>query len=434
MTENAKDGWSAARPLILGFLALLILVGGFGTWAVMSRISGAVIAHGQIEVEQNRQIVQHPDGGVVAELLVREGMTVEKGQVLIRLEAEALQSELAVVEGQLFEILARKARFIAEQDDADELVFDDVLLETDNPVAEELMEGQRRLYQARRDSEFQQAEQLSRRREQTASQIEGIEAQQEALLTQLSLIEEELGDQQSLLDRGLAQATRVLALQREQASLEGRSGELIAAVAQSEGRITEIDIEILRLGVGRREEAISRLRDLQFNEIELAEQRRSLRLRLDRLEIRAPVSGVVYGLTVFGSQSVIRAAEPVLYIVPQDRPLIIATQVSPLNIDQIYVGQDVRLRFSALDQRRTPELIGEVMLISADAFADDRTQAPYYRAEVQLSEGEIDKLPEGTTLVPGMPVEAFISTSDRSPLEYLVKPMSDYFAKIFREG
>ena len=429
-----REDWSAARPLILGFLALLVLVGGFGGWAVMSRISGAVIASGQIEVEQNRQIVQHPDGGVVAELLVREGVAVDAGQVLIRLQGEQLLSELAVVEGQLFEVLARKARFEAERDAAEELVFDEILLETENPVAEELMEGQRRLYQARRDSEFQQAEQLTKRRDQTASQIEGIRAQQEALGTQLALIEEELNDQQSLLDRGLAQATRVLALQREQANLAGRSGELIAGVAQAEGRITEIDIEILRLGVSRREEAISRLRDLQFNEIELAEQRRSLRLRLDRLEIRAPVAGVVYGLTVFGSQSVITPAEPVLYIVPQDRPLIIATRVDPLNIDQVFVGQDVRLRFSALDQRRTPELIGEVILISADAFADDRTQAPYYRAEVQITEGEIDKLPEGTTLVPGMPVEAFIRTSDRSPLQYLLKPMTDYFAKIFREA
>ena len=429
-----RENWSAARPLILGFLALLVLVGGFGGWAVMSRISGAVIASGQIEVEQNRQIVQHPDGGVVAELLVREGVAVDAGQVLIRLQGEQLLSELAVVEGQLFEVLARKARFEAERDAAEELVFDEILLETENPVAEELMEGQRRLYQARRDSEFQQAEQLAKRRDQTASQIEGIRAQQEALTTQLALIEEELNDQQSLLDRGLAQATRVLALQREQANLAGRSGELIAGVAQAEGRITEIDIEILRLGVSRREEAISRLRDLQFNEIELAEQRRSLRLRLDRLEIRAPVAGVVYGLTVFGSQSVITPAEPVLYIVPQDRPLIIATRVDPLNIDQVFVGQDVRLRFSALDQRRTPELIGEVILISADAFADDRTQAPYYRAEVQITEGEIDKLPEGTTLVPGMPVEAFIRTSDRSPLQYLLKPMTDYFAKIFREA
>jgi len=429
-----RTRWSTRGPMVLGILALVLLVGGFGTWSVMARITGAIIAAGRIEVDQNRQVVQHPDGGVVAEILVKEGATVAAGDLLIKLDAEALQSELSVVEGQLFEVLARRARFEAERDAAEALVFSPLLLEALNEVAPELMEGQSRLFEARMESEAQEKEQLARRRSQIGSQIEGIEAQQTALAAQLVLINEELASQQSLLDRGLAQAARVLALQREAASLAGQAGELTASKAQAEGRMTEIDIEILRIDSARREEAISRLRDLQYNEIELSEKRRALTTRLDRLDIRAPVSGIVYGMQVFAPRSVIRPAEPVLFLVPQDRPLVIATQVEPMHIDQVFLGQEVALRFSAFDQRRTPEIFGHVTQISADAFQDQTSQISYYRAEIVLNDGEAARLPEDMTLIPGMPVEAFISTDERSPLDYLVKPMADYFAKVFREG
>ncbi|WP_334065146.1 HlyD family type I secretion periplasmic adaptor subunit [Limimaricola cinnabarinus] len=432
--SDAPSLWSAARPLIAGFLGLAVLLGGFGTWAAVSQISGAVVASGRIEVDRNRQIVQHPDGGVVAEILVDEGDMVETDQLLIRLDPEQLRSELAVVEGQLLEVLSRRARLEAERDDADMLSFDPLLLETDNPIAPELMEGQRRLQAARIESESRQAEQLARQREQISDQILGIESQEEAIANQLQLIESELANQQSLLDRGLAQATRVLTLQREQANLLGRQGELRASKAQAGGRIAEIEIEILKLASTRRQEAITQLRDLQFNEIELSNRRRALLTRLDRLDIRAPVGGIVYGLTVFTPRSVIRPAEPVLYIVPQDRPLVIATQVQPTDIDQLHLGQEVVLRLPAFDQRRTPELTGQVVQISADAFQDEQQPISYYRTEIRLSEGEIDKLPGDMTLIPGMPVEAYIRTSDRTPLAYLVKPLADYFARAFREG
>ncbi|SHI89379.1 HlyD family type I secretion periplasmic adaptor subunit [Wenxinia saemankumensis] len=432
--EDKPLGFSAAGPLILGFLLLALLIGGFGYWSATSRLGGAVIASGQLVVDRNRQAVQHPDGGVVSDVLVREGATVAEGEVLIRLETEALASELAVVEGQLYEVLARMARFEAERDDADEIVFPELLLQADSPVATELMEGQSRLFQARLETLQGEAEQLARRKEQTASQIEGIEAQQVALDEQLALIEEELTDQQSLLDRGLAQAARVLALRREQANLAGRAGELAASKAQAEGRITELDLEILRLGVARREEAITRLRDLSFNEIELSEQRRTLTTQLDRREIRAPVAGTVFGLTVFGPGAVVRPADPVLSIVPSDRPLVIEAQIRATDIDQIALGQPVRLRFASFDQRRTPELVGTVMGISADAFTDETSRFSFYRAEIALDEGEAARLPEGSQLLPGMPVEAFLATQDRTPLEYVTKPMADYFARVFRDG
>jgi len=430
-SDNPKQRWSTTGPMTLGLIALLVLVGGFGTWAVMAQITGAVIASGQIEVDRNRQVIQHPDGGVVDVILVQEGDAVVKGDTLIRLDASLLKSELAVVEGQLFEIIARRGRLEAERDGETALTFDPLL--SDVPQGPSLIAGQTRLFDARLESNMRAIEQLQQQRAQISSQISGIGAQQTALATQSDLIQQELTDQQTLLRQQLIQASRVLALQRQEANLLGRVGELTASTAQAAERQTEIEIKILTLASTRREEAITRLRDLQYNELELSERSRTLRQRLDRLDLRAPVSGIVYGMQVFAEQSVIRGAEPVMFLVPQDRPLVIATKVQPTDIDQIHLGQDVTLRFSAFDQRRTPELMGTVTLVSADIFLDDATQVSYYQAEVQLNEGEAEKLPEDMVLIPGMPVEAFVRTADRSPMDYLLKPLADYFAKAFRE-
>ncbi len=433
---STEQNWSARRPLIIGFLTLLVLVGGFGSWSVLSSISGAVIATGRIEVDRNRQIVQHLDGGIVSEILVDEGDTVVQGATLLRLDAAELSSQLAIVEGQLFEVMARRGRLEAERDTAEDITFDPLLLDvvTKKPDVEDFIAGQQRLFNARKDSVAREIDQLEKRRGQIDEQIIGVQAQQKSMRVQLDLIGQELVNQKSLLDRGLAQAGTVLNLQRTQADLEGRLGELVASEAQARGRITELDIEMLKLGTQQREEAITRLRDLRFQEVELAENRRSLLERLARLDITAPVSGIVYGMEVHTPRSVIRPAEPVLYLVPQDRPLVIAAQVALTDVDQIYVGQTVTLRFSALDQRQTPELFGTVVQVSADAFEDENTRASYYRAEIRLDEGEQARLPENVALIPGMPVESYIRTEDRSPLAYLVKPLADYFVKAFRES
>ena len=226
----------------------------------------------------------------------------------------------------------------------------------------------------------------------------------------------------------------MLGLQREKARLSGEIGQLVASRAQAEGRITEIEIIGLKLGTSGREEAITQLREIRYRELSLVEQRRALLAMIDRLDIRAPVSGIVYSMQVTTPRSVIRAAEPLMFLVPQDRPLMIAAQVLPTNVDEIFVGQEVNLRLSSLDQRTTPELKGRVMLISADAIDDKNTGARYFRAEITLSPGEVERLPEGTQLLPGMPVDAFIKTGDRSPLTYLLKPVTDYFVKSWRES
>ncbi len=433
---NPTPEFSVQRHLALGLGGLALLILGFGGWASFSEISGAVIAPGQIEVDQNRQVVQHPDGGVVAQILAQEGDSVRQGQLLIQLDATRLGSELAIIEGQLFELMARRGRLEAERDDKPEPVYDMLLRDSaaSNADAAVLMAGQSQLLAARRASRAQEVAQLAKRRSQIDTQITGISAQSQALGQQLELIEQELKDQQTLLDRGLAQAGRVLALRREQARLSGQLGELTAQRALAQERATEIELEVIKLRTQQREEAITRLRDLQFRELELAEQRRALLDQRDRLAIRAPASGIIYGLQVTTPRSVIRAAEPVMFIIPQDRPLVIAARVDPIHIDKITLGQPVNLRFSALDQRTTPELTGEVAKVSPDAFVDQARGLSYYRAEITLPEAEQAKLPENIRLLPGMPVEAFIRTGDRTPLAYLTKPLTDYFSKAFRDG
>ncbi|WP_371155461.1 HlyD family type I secretion periplasmic adaptor subunit [Jannaschia sp. 2305UL9-9] len=431
----AAKTWTARRQLVIGIIGLAILLGGFGSWAVLANISGAIISQGRIAVDSNRQVVQHPDGGVVADINVREGDIVEADDVLLSLDRTLLQSDAQILLDQLHEIRARSARLEAERDVQDAILFPDDLLAAaaaDNEVAD-MLDGQRRLFDARNEAFGRETEQLVRRKEQIASQVDGITAQSDALTLQLGFLREELEAQQSLLDRGLAQAPRVLALQREEARLLGQVGEFTAGIAELEGRATEIDLEVLKLETRLREQAISQLRDLQFRQIELAEQYRSVQERLSRMEITAPVGGVVYGLTVFAPRSVIRPADPVLYLVPQDRPLVIQVQVDPIHIDQVYPGQPVTLRMPTFDARTTPEIFGSVIRVSPDSFTDEVTGAPYYRAEILPNEGEIDRL-NGQVMLPGMPVEAYIRTEDRTPLAYLVKPLADYFNRAFREG
>ncbi len=430
-----EDRWSALAPLKVGFITLALLVFGFGGWAMLTHISGAIVASGQVEVENNRQVVQHPDGGVVAEIAVTEAQAVKEGDLLIRLDGAQIHSELAIVESQLYEAMARSARLEAERDEKAAPTFPADLLDAAqaNPSVADLVEGQRNLFTSRLDTLDKQTQQLQKRGAQIVSQIEGVDAQIAALKTQITLINQEMTDQKTLLAKGLAQNSRVLELEREAAQLQGSVGELIASRAQNEGRATEVDLEILRLAALRREEASTQLRDISQSALELMERRGALRERIARLDIRAPVSGLVLGLQVTSPRSVLRPAEPVLFIIPQDRPLVITAQVQPIHVDEVHVGQKVRLVFPAFSARTTPEIFGHVIALGADALVNQATNLPYYRAEIVLDAGEMQKIAH-ETLLPGMPVEAFIETGARTPMAYLLKPFTDYFRTAFRES
>ncbi|WP_253762884.1 HlyD family type I secretion periplasmic adaptor subunit [Ruegeria sp. HKCCD4884] len=421
-------------PAFVGFLALALLVGGLGYWAVETRLAGAIVSSGVIEVQSNRQVVEHPDGGVVGEIFVRDGDVVASGDMLLRLDDTFLSSEQTIVEAQLFELLVRRARLEAERDGLTTAELATLLSEVQQEydIDADLISGQQNLFDARLETLSRQDEQLRKQVVQIESEIEGTQAQLVSLRRQVELIEDELEDQQSLLNRGLTQTSRVLALQREEASLNGEIGRLEAAVARLRGQIASTEIQIVELTATRREEAITTLRDVQAQVAELSERRLSLSERLTRLDIRAPVTGRVYGSQVFALQSVVQPGEPMMYVVPQDTPLLVAARVDAIHVDQLHVGQPVALRFPAFNQRETPELDGQVYNVSADTFTDEQSGFTFYRAEVELNDGQIDRL-NGQELLPGMPVEALIKTDERTPLSYLVKPMADYFNRAFRE-
>ncbi len=430
----ARRSWRITFPATVGFVALFILVVGIGIWSVRTQLAGAIISQGVIEVQSNRQVVEHPDGGVVGEIFVRDGDMVESGDLLLRLDDTFLASEKTVVETQLFELLSRQARLEAERDGAtsEELAAKLREVQQRENIAEDLIAGQQRLFDARNETLAQQTEQLTRQKTQIENEIDGTQAQLIAAQKQVELISEELKDQESLLERGLTQAGRVSALQREEADLTGAIGRLEATIARLTGQIASTEIQILELNATRREEAITTLRDAQTRIAELSERRLSLTERLSRLDIRAPVSGTVYDSQVFALQSVIQPAEQMMYVVPQDTPLLVAAKVDAIHVDQLFRGQEVALRFPSFNQRETPELDGHVINVSADTFTDEGTGFTFYRAELVPDDGQLDRL-NGQTLLPGMPVEAMIKTDERTPLSYLTKPLTDYFTRAFRE-
>ncbi len=432
---SARKKWSTARFVALGMLALVGLLGGLVYWSTTTEIAGAIVTSGRVELESNRQIVQHPQGGVVAEILVANGDHVAAGDPLLRFDSVLTRSKLATTEGQLYELLGQKSRLLAERDGAERITFEPELVEAakTSPRVAELMQGQSALFAARRVSLGEQISQWNERSRQINNQIEGSQAQLNALKDQAALLQQELADQQSLLDNGLTQASRVSALRREVASFDGRIGAMDATIAQARGRLAEIEIERLKLASSLREKAITALRDLQPREIELRQNRLSLLEVLDRMTLRAPRAGVVYGLAVHTARAVVQPAKPIMYIVPQDEPLVVRTQIPTQHIDQIRLGQPATLRFTTFDQRTTPEVFATVANVSPDVFVDDRTGKSFYTAELRPDEGELEKL-GGLEILPGMPVEAFIKTSDRTPLSYLIKPLANYFNRAFREN
>ncbi|MGB0853433.1 MAG: HlyD family type I secretion periplasmic adaptor subunit [Pikeienuella sp.] len=432
--KAVKQRWRAGRHIWMGMITLVVLVGGVGAWSAFASITGAVVAIGKLKVESNRQVVQHLDGGVVKEIRVKEGDVVAAGEPLLRLDDKLLQAELTIVEDQLHEILARRGRLTAVRDNLPDPLFEDEILEVakTNARVKAMVDGQVRLYRARVETVKSETEQLRERQTQIGEEITGSRAQQEALERQLDLVGDELDNLRELLRKGLAQASRVLALERENARLLGEKGELISNVARLKGQISEIEIQLIGLQSGRVEEAITQLRDLEFRENELRERRNSLLETIDRLEIRAPRPGVVIGMTVYALRSVVRPAEPILYIVPSDVKLVIESRIDATSIDQVYPGQEARLRFSAFSTRTTPDVPGRIVKISPDVFTDDATGASYYTVELGFEEKELAALGD-VELVAGMPVEAYITTTTRTPYSYFTKPLTDYFNKALRE-
>lgn len=433
--KDPAGSWSVRRPLLIGFVTLAVLVGGFGGWAVLSTLSGAVVARGQIEVDRNRQAIQHPEGGVVADVAVDEGDRVSAGDVILRLDPAQLVAERRVAEAQLFELRARRARLEAERDNARAPEFPPALTAQAQGDADlvDFLDGQRRLFDARRTVLDRESAQLANRITQIGAQVAALDAQEAAIREQLDLVEQDLARQTDLLERGLIQSDPILRLQRDAAQMRGTLGEIAARRAEAAERVAETELAITQLTTARIERAIQELREIRVREEEFRTRAAELDRRIAALDIRAPVGGTIHGLRVFGPQSVVASGDPVAFIVPDDRPLIISSRVPAIHIDEVFVGQSVVLRFPAFDIRTIPDLSGEVTQVSGDVFQDDTSGAAFYRAEVMIGAGELDRL-EGRTLLPGMPVEAYIRTADRRPLDYLIAPLAAYFNRAFRES
>lgn len=426
--------FSSKAPLLFGFSALAFLVVGIGGWSALAQIDGAIIAPGVVEVAGRRQVVQHLQGGIIAEILARDGDAVEADQVLLRFDGSKLHPELAIVDGQLLELLARRDRLAAERDSLEEIKFSPelVALSEERTDVAALMAGQAQQFMAGQNAVMNEVRALNERRTQVERQVDGLEAQREATQIQIGLREQELTSIQTLLNKGLARQPDVLAQERDLAQLRGIMGQIASSAAESAARIAEIEVEILRLGSERRKMAVAEMRDLEFREIELRETKTRLLADIGRLEVRAPAGGVVYGSRVDTIGSVMGPAEVLMSVVPQSAGIVIQAMIEPMHVDEVHPGQDVVLRFSTFNSRTTPEVSGSIASVSPDAFTDERTGISHYRAEVHLDVAATQAL-GGKELLPGMPVETFIKTGERTPLGYLVRPLMDYFSKALRE-
>lgn len=425
--------YNAKGPMRVGYASLGLLVGVIGVWSVETEIAGAVISEGKVMVENNRQIVQHAEGGIVAEVVARDGDHVSAGDVLITLDDTILRSELGAAELQLLELKARRARLVAERDQEASVTFEDELVLANSAAAKAQIEGQRDLFVARLETFRRGIGQIEERILQTENQVKGIAAQLASVKKQTQLARDELDVLEGALSRGLTQSAKVTVLRREVARLEGEDGRLVAEIAQLRAEIAELEIEKSQLESSRLENAIAELRDIEFKEFELTEASISLRKRFERLEIRAPVDGVVFNTNVFGRDAVVQPAEPLLYIVPKDQPLIVEARIPSIHIDQVFVGQPAILRLSAFNQNLTPEVDAEVRSIAADATTNEASTAAYYRVEINLPQEGIED-EETPELLPGMPVEVYLRTEDRTPMSYFLKPLSDQLARSFKEG
>ncbi len=423
---------SLRRHLALGSAAVVLLVGGVGGWATLTELSGAVIAPGQLVVDSNVKKVQHPTGGVVGELRVKDGDRVKAGDVVVRLDETQTRASLAIVTKALDELAARQARNEAERDAADKVDFPpDLLARADDPDVARVMSGEQRLFEIRRSGREGQKAQLREQVAQLEQQIQGNKEQETAKAKEIDWIQQELKGVRDLWKQNLVPFARITALERDGARLEGERGALVAMIAQTKGRIVETRLKILQINEDLYVDVGKDLAEIRGKKSELSERRIAAEDQLKRVDLIAPQDGKVFQRTVHTVGGVIQAGEPVMLIVPDGDTLIIEAKIAPQEIDQVRPGQPAVVRFPAFNQRTTPELNGEVVRIAADVTQDDKKNESYYSVRIRIFDTELQRL-DGQKLLAGMPVEAFLQTEPRTAISYLIKPMQDQIARAFR--
>jgi len=418
---------------LIGSVVIALLLGGLGGWMTFATIAGAVIASGTVVVENNIKRVQHREGGIVGRIFVKDSDSVEAGSLLISLDDTLTRANLAIITKQMDELMSRQARLETERDGRSTIVIPKFLVTRSNEAdVAKMIAGEETLFIARRETMVSQKKQLQERIGQLREEIRGLSAQELSKQEQNGLIRSEITDLQELFEKGFVPKARILALQREASRLGGESAQLISDVARTKGRISETKLQLSQIDQNTRAEVVQELRDVQIRLAELTERKIAAQDQLKRMDIRAPKSGIVLQLAVHTIGGVIAAGETIMMIVPREENLTVEVQVMPTDIDQLQIGQPVVLRFASFNQRTTPELNGSISTIAADLTRDQVTGMQYYVARINLPIEEIKKL-GSNNLRPGMPVEAFMQTGDRTALSYLIKPISDQIMRAFRE-
>ena len=431
--ESGSRG-SIRRHMIAGIVVVLLLAGGVGGWAATTQIAGALIAPGSVVVDSHVKKVQHPTGGVVGMLYVQDGDHVKAGQVLVQLDATVPKANLAVVNKGLDELQARKARLEAERDGADHVTFPkELLARADDPTVANAMTNEQKLFQLRRDARLGQKAQLQQRIGQLRDEITGLNAQLDAKKREVELIGQELQGVRTLYKKNLVPITRVTALERDGARLAGERGQLLASVAQTKGKVSETELQIIGIDQDLASQVAKDLREVDAKYGEFVERQVTAEDQLKRIYIRAPQNGIVLQSNVHTVGGVITPGETIMLIVPETDKLMVEAKVNPRDIDQVQVGQATMLRFPEFNTRTTPEIKGTVTQVSADTTTDQRTGQSYYTVRVAMPVKEIEQLGKGVRLIPGMPVEAFVQTGERTVISYLTKPLADQFMRAFRE-
>lgn len=434
--DDALTGPLRARgTLMWGLFILAMFFGAGGIWAVHANIDSAVIAGGELVMEGNRIRVQHLEGGIVDTIAVDDGYRVVVGDPLIGLEQAAARAQVVTLRAELFDALGRMARLRAERGESATIVFPERLLEAAGfPGVADVLRMQEDLFRSRRRAFDGQKEILAARIPQYQSMIEGLNGQISALGVQLATLDEEIDIVEGLLDKGIARRPRLLQLRRNAAAVQGEIGDLIEKRAQTRLAISEIEMRLIDLDTTRLASIEEELTPLLSRVIDLEDRLRAAEDRLERTVVRAPVSGVVVGLSVHNSGAVVQPGHVLLSIVPDGAAMVAHARVSPVDVDLVAAGQSARVVLSAFKQNIVPPLLGRVRRISADRLEDGRTGEPFFEVVVDFElEGEELNGDDRLLLVPGMPAEIFIRTGSRTPLEYLLQPLRDSFRRALRE-
>ena len=432
--KNRPAPTGAYMSTVFGLLVVTGLIGGVGYWAGTAPLSSAVVAEAFVAVDSHRKSVQHPDGGVVAQLLVRDGATVRAGQPVIVLDETRPRASYQILRASHDSLLAIEARLTAERDLLADISFPKPLLSRkSDPEVKDLIKGQTTLFQSRRESLEGELAILGQRRAQLQEEIKGLKAQYESKSQQLVLINDELTSLVQLLDKGLASKPRVLALQRESAKILGERGEISAQMARARKSIGEAKLQIIQNETRFREKVVTELRETRTRVVDVAERMSAAKTVLERIVIRAPVAGIVVNMTVHNTGAFVSQGQVVAEIVPSQDQLVVQARVQPIDVDNLTPGQDAEVRILAFKQRDTPTLLGRLDYVSADRLTDQRSGAPYYSARIVVPPEQLSVL-QTKKLIPGMPAEVIVKTGDRVAIDYIIEPILASMNRSMREN